>query len=115
SLIFGMQPHGAMHGKFPFDVAVNEPEGYGLYQRGLPKITQTMQQTLDWLINTHFFNVRAALNNQFIIDPSKVVIRDAEDGGPGFIYRLRPSAYGSDVRTFFYQIPVQDMTRGHVA
>src|SRR5207244_2818945 len=27
----------------------------------------------------------------------------------------RPSAYGSDVRTFFYQIPVQDMTRGHVA
>jgi hypothetical protein len=42
------------------------------------------------------------------------VISDAEDGGPGFIYTLRPEAYGSDVRTFFYQIPVQDMTRGHM-
>jgi len=69
---------------------------------------------MDWLLNTHFFNVRAALNNQFLVDPSKVIIEDAEDGGPGFIYRLRPEAYGSDVRTFFHQIPVQDMTQAHV-
>jgi hypothetical protein len=38
----------------------------------------------------------------------------AEKGGPGFVYRLRPEAYGQDIRTFFHQIPVQDMTRGHV-
>lgn len=115
SLLIGAQPLGSAHGQFPFDVMSGEVEGYGLWTRGLPEIVRPVQNTLDWLINTHFYNVRAALNNQFIIDPSKIVIRDAEDGGPGFIYRLRPEAYGSDVRTFFYQVPVQDMTRGHIS
>jgi hypothetical protein len=115
SLLIGAQPLGSAHGKFPFDIMVGEVEGYGLWTRGTPEIVRPVQNTVDWLLNTHFYNVRAALNNQFIIDPSKIVVRDAEDGGPGFIYRLRPEAYGSDVRTFFYQVPVQDMTRGHVA
>lgn len=114
-VILGAQPLGTAHGKFPFTVAESEVEGYGVYNRGIPEIVRPVQNTMDWLLNTHFFNVRAALNNQFLIDPSKVIITDAEDGGPGFIYRLRPEAYGSDVRSFFHQIPVQDMTQGHVA
>jgi hypothetical protein len=115
STIIGAQPLGAAHGKFPFDVGETEVEGYGLFTRGIPEIMRPLQNTMDWLINTHFFNVRAAMNNQFIIDPSKIVVDDAEDGGPGFIYRLRPEAYGSDVRSFFYQIPVVDMTKGHIS
>jgi hypothetical protein len=114
SLLIGAQPHGAANGQFPFDVSIQEVEGYGLWPRGLPEITIDIQNTLDWLINQHFFNVRASMNNQFIIDPSKIVVRDAEDGGPGFIYRLRPEAYGQDISKFFYQVQVQDMTRGHV-
>lgn len=115
SIILGAQPLGSAHGKFPFTIGETEVEGYGLFARGLPEIVRPLQNTMDWLINTHFYNVRAAMNNQFIIDPSKIVVSDAEDGGPGFIYRLRPEAYGSDVRSFFYQIPVQDMTKGHMA
>lgn len=114
STLLGVQPLGAAHGKFPFCVGETEVEGYGIFNRGIPEIMRPLQNTMDWLINTHFYNVRAAMNNQFIIDPSKIVVDDAEDGGPGFMYRLRPEAYGSDVRSFFYQIPVQDMTRGHV-
>jgi hypothetical protein len=70
---------------------------------------------MDWLINSHFYNVRAALNNQFVVDPSKIVIDDTEDGGPGFIYRLRPEAYGTDITKFFYQVPVADITRAHMS
>jgi hypothetical protein len=70
---------------------------------------------MDWLINTHFYNVRASLNNQFVVDPSKIVIDDTEDGGPGFIYRLRPEAYGSDITKFFYQVPVTDITRANMS
>lgn len=114
SVIIGAQPLGSFHGKFPFDIGNFEPEGYGLYPRGVTKISAPIQQTVDWLLNTHFFNVRAALNNQFIIDPSKIVVKDAEDGGPGFIYRLRPEAYGSDINTFFKQVPVVDVTQRHV-
>lgn len=115
ALIIGAQPHGAMHGQFPFAVLESEVEGYGSWNRGLPSVVEPIQNTVDWLINTHFFNVRAAMNNQFILDPSKIVAKDAETAGAGFIWRLRPEAYGQDIRTFFHQIPVQDMTRGHVA
>lgn len=114
SKLLGAQPYGSAHGQFPFSILESEVEGYGLFSRGIPEIIRPIQNTMDWLINTHFFNVRAALNNQFIIDPSKIVIDDAEDGGAGFIYRLRPEAYGSDVRSFFYQIPVQDFTKQHM-
>lgn len=112
--IIGVQPHGAMHCKYPYAVLESEVEGYGTFNRGLPEIAEPLQNTMDWLINQHFFNVRAALNNQFIIDPSKIVARDAEKGGPGFVYRIRPEAYGQDIKTFFHQIPVNDVTRTHV-
>lgn len=115
STLLGAQPLGAMHGKFPYTIGEAEVEGYALYNRGIPEIVTPIQNTMDWLINTHFFNVRAAMNNQFIIDPTKIAIEDTEDGGPGFIYTLRPEAYGTDVRSFFYQVPVQDMTKGHIA
>lgn len=113
--IIGCQPHGAAHGEFPFSVIESEIEAYGSWNRGVIDVLEPIQNTMDWLINTHFFNVRAALNNQFIIDPSKIVAKDAEDGGPGFRYRLRPEAYGTDVRSFFHQIPVQDVTRGNIS
>ncbi len=114
STVIGAQPHGAMHGKFPYAILESEIEAYGSFNRGFPEIIEPLQNTLDWLINQHFFNVRAALNNQFIIDPSKIVARDTEDGGPGFVFRLRPEAYGQDIRAFFHQVPVADVTRQHI-
>jgi hypothetical protein len=114
-VLLGAEPLGNAHGKFPFSVIETEIEGYGLYSRGLPEIIDPIQRTMDWLINSHFYNVRASLNNQFIIDPSKIVIDDAEDGGPGFIYRLRPEAYGTDITKFFFQVPVADVTRAHMS
>lgn len=114
ALLIGCQPHGAMHGKFPYAVLEQEVEAYGTWNRGLPEILEPVQNTLDWLINQHFFNVRAAMNNQFIIDPSKLVMKDAEEAGPGFVWRMKPEAYGQDIKSFFYQVPVMDMTRGHV-
>lgn len=112
--IIGCQPHGAAHGRFPYEVLEFEIEGYGLTGRGMPEIAKDLQNTIDWLVNQHFYNVRAALNNQFILDPTKIVAKDAEDGGPGFRYRLRPEAYGQDIRTFFHQVQVQDVTRQHL-
>lgn len=110
STIVGVTPLGLAHCRFPFDVLEGEVEGYGIFSRGIPEILQPMQQTVDWLVNTHFFNVRQTLNNQFIVDPSKLVIRDVQNGGPGFIWRLRPEAYGADLDKIFKQVPVTDVT-----
>lgn len=113
-LIIGASPLGYTHGEFPFDVLECEVEGYGLHTRGVPEIMESTQNTLDWLLNVHFYNVRAALNNQFIVDPSKLVVKDVQNSGPGFIWRLRPEAFGTDIRSMFHQVQVQDVTRGHM-
>jgi hypothetical protein len=114
SLIVGAQPLGTYHCQFPFNILESEVEGYGLYTRGTPKILEPIQQTVDWLVNTHFYNVRQTLNNQFIVDPSKLVIKDVKNSGPGFIWRLRPEAYGSDLDKIFKQVPVTDVTARHL-
>ena len=105
-IIVGASPLGYVHCQFPFDVMESEVEGYGLYARGISEIGEPIQQTMDWLLNTHFFNVRAALNNQFIVDPSKLVLKDVQKGGPGFIWRLCPEAYGTDLSKMFMQVPI---------
>ncbi len=115
AIIFGASPLGYAHCKFPFDVGESEIEGYGMFTRGIPEIMAPIQNTMDWLINTHFFNVRSAINNQFIVDPSKLVIKDVQNTGPGFIWRLRPEAYGTDITKMFHQVQVQDVTRTHFA
>jgi hypothetical protein len=114
-LVVGATPLGLVHCQFPFDVLECEIEGYGEYARGMPEIMTGIQETIDWLINSHFFNVRAALNNQFIVDPSKLVIKDVQNSGPGFIWRLRPEAYGTDITKMFAQVQVSDVTRTHLA
>jgi len=115
SLLCGATPLGMWHCQFPFDILENEVEGYGLYSRGIIEITDPIQNTVDWLLNSHFYNVRQSLNNQFIVDPSKLVIKDVQNSGPGFLWRLRPEAYGTDLNTMFKQVDVVDVTRAHMS
>lgn len=114
-LVIGATPLGLVHCQFPFDVMECEVEGYGEFARGMPEIMNDIQNTVDWLVNSHFYNVRAALNNQFIVDPSKLVIKDVQNSGPGFIWRLRPEAYGTDISKMFAQVQVTDVTRTHLS
>lgn len=114
ALIIGATPLGYMHGKFPFTILESEVEGYSMLSRGIPEIVAPLQNTMDWLLNSHFYNVRAALNNQFIVDPSKLVLKDVESGEPGFIWRLRPEAFGADLNTIFKQVQVTDVTRSNM-
>lgn len=114
SLVIGAQPLGAIHNKFPFAILEMEPEGYGLLPRGMPEIIEPVQNTMDWLVNTHFYNVRKVLNDQFVVDPSRVVMKDVLDPLPGGIIRLRPQGYGSDTRTAVSQLQVQDITQNHI-
>ena len=113
-VLVSAQPLGLLHGKFPFDVIPFETEGYNVYNRSMLEILTPLNKTMEWLFNTHFFNVRAALNNTFAVDPSKVVLKDFENRGPGKLIRLKPAAYGQDIRSFISQFPVSDATGNHL-
>jgi hypothetical protein len=113
--IIGVTPLGLMHGMFPFDVGEPELDAYAEITRSVPDIMKGVGDTLDWLVNSHMWNVRQTMNNQFVGDPSKLFMKDFMNANqPGFFLRLRPEAYGTDVRTVLSQIPVMDVTRQHL-
>ena len=113
-IALGAQPLGANHDKFPYAVLEYEPEGYSIASRGIPEILKPVNDTMDWLINSHLYNVRKALNDQFVLDPTKVELSDLENPLPGGVIRLSPGAYGDDVSKAITQLPVNDVTRSHL-
>lgn len=114
TVLLGCQPHGAFHCMYPFSVLSLEPEGYGLVTRGIPELLEPVQNTVDWLVNSHFFNVRAVLNNKLIVDPSRLVMKDVLDPLPGGVVRMKPEAYGTDAKTTYSQLTVTDVTQNHL-
>lgn len=115
TVLIGARPLGEYHNKFPFEVIEQEIEGYALFKRGMMEQLQPMNDIISWLFNSHFYNVRAALNNQLVYDPSRVNQADLLSKEPGKMIRLKPDAYGSDVRTVVTQLKVADITRSNIS
>ena len=113
-VIIQAKPLGYYHDKFPFEVLEQEVDGHALYARSMMEITRPLNDVLTWLVNSHFYNVRKSLNDQFVADPSRIVMKDLMNPEPGKLIRLKPAAYGADVRTVVSQLPVQDITRSHL-
>src|SRR5690606_13905873 len=114
NMILGARPHEAYHAKHPFNCIMMEPEAYGLVSRGLPEVNQSIQNVMDWLINSHMYNVRQTMNNQFLVDPSRLIMSDFNNPMAGGGIRAKMAAYGTDLRMAVTQLPVQDVTRGHL-
>jgi hypothetical protein len=115
SLVLGASPLNNYHCNFPYDLMKLDPDAYTSYSRGIPRVGKPVQDTMTWLLNTHFYNVRAALQNLFIVDPSRVSLADLEDPLPGGIVRVREAFYGQDVRTAVQQIDIKDFTQQHLS
>jgi hypothetical protein len=113
-VVIGARPQGCYHNKYPFAVIEYELDAYALFKRSMLEVISPLQDTLDWLINSHLYNVRQTLNNQLVADPSKVVMKDLMDPRAGKLIRLRPDAYGTDVRTVVHQLQVVDITQTHL-
>jgi len=108
------RPFEALHAKFPFHLLLNEVDGYSISPRSMLEILEPMNDALTWLLNSHMFNVRATLNNQFVYDPSRIVTKDLTRRGAGKLIRLKEAAYGTDVRSSIAQLPIGDVTQGHL-
>jgi len=114
SVVIEARPLGYIHDRFPLAQLETEMDAYFHHSRSLLEVYEPVQNTLDWLVNSHFYNVRQVLNNQFILDPSRVNIRDFERNDPGLAVRMSPAGYGTDPRTAVHQLPVADVTQGHL-
>lgn len=110
------RPMGEYHGKFGIFVQTYEQDLYSWVTRGMLETVRPMQDVLDWLINSHIFNIRKVLNDMMVVDPSMVTISDLTDPMPGRLIRLRPRAYGvaGAAAQSIQQLQVQDVTQTHL-
>lgn len=114
SLIVCARPMDSYSNMWPFAITPGEVEGYDRVPRSVLETTEALNNTLSWLLNSHMYNVRAALNNQLIVDPSRLMISDLMGPNPGKLVRMKPTAYGQDVRTMYSQIAATDITRSNI-
>jgi len=102
------------HGEHPCVVIEPGTFGYGFGQPGTLDFLGPIQDSLSWFMNSHIYNVRTALNNMWVVDPSMIEMQDLKNPAPGKTIRLKRSAYGQDVKMALQQLQVQDVTKGHM-
>jgi hypothetical protein len=101
------------HDMHPVVVAEPYATGYGFGNLGLSDYLASTQDTISWLANSRMHNVKSVLNDMIIVNPSMIEMTDLKQGGPGKHIRLKPSAYGKDVRSVITQLNINDVTTGH--
>lgn len=107
-------PLGYDHDMHPVVVAEPNSLGYGFGHLSKVDFLTPLQDGMSWLFNSHIYNVRTALNNMFIVDPSMVEMQDLKNPEAGKLVRLKRAAYGRDVRTALTQLQTIDITRSHL-
>lgn len=103
------------HGEHPVVVAEPYGSGYDFGSAGMADFIGPLQDAMSWFLNSHMENVRSSINNQFIVDPFAVEMKDVNRPGPGKTIRLKRSALNRDVGSAIKQLEVKDITRGHMS
>lgn len=114
SVIIEAAPASNLHCKFPYIALELEQDAYKLFNASPSHQLVPLVDMMSWMFNTHITNVRRAVNDQWIYDPSMVVEADILSEDPGKRIRARPAAYGEPLDKLVHQLPVTDVTRTHV-
>jgi len=102
------------HNMYPGAVFAPDYDGYSLAPISRLEINSGMQTVLDFLFNSHIENVRKAINDMLVVDPFLLNMADFDKPGAGRLLRLRRAAWGRGVENSIMQLPVVDVTRGHM-
>lgn len=113
AVVIGAQPLGLYHDKFPFDIMEYGFGAHEFIKDSLIDVMTPLIDTMSWLFNSRFYNVRKSANDQKVVDPSRVVMKDVTSPIERGIIRLKPEAYGTDARQAVHQLAVPDVTAGH--
>jgi len=78
------------------------------------EVVYGLQKYMNWLVNSRVANVRKALNDMFIVDPSLINYHDLLNPEPGKLLRLRRRRWGRGVQGAVEQLRVADVTGGNM-
>jgi hypothetical protein len=113
-VIISARPMNLNHNMFPIAVCAPDSDGYSVSPVSRLEVVHGLQTTLDWLFSSHVSNVRKAINDMLVVDPSLINVPDLEDPAPGKLIRLRRAAWGKGVKDAVAQLNVHDITANHI-
>lgn len=114
-IIYG-EPIDTPNSQYPLIGGELFPDGHRFLENvSYLDLGSPMQQAASFLINSRMDNVRLNLNGQWVVDPNAIEIPDFKRSKHGKILRLKQSARNRDVRSAIQQLPVADITAGHIA
>lgn len=112
--IIQAEPLGMIHGNHPYVCSEPTSFGHDFMSVAMSDMIGPFQDIMSWLISSRMENVRTAINNQFVADPSRVEVNDIRTSAIGRIIRLKQQAMGLPVKEAIMQLLVQDVTQGHL-
>lgn len=112
--VIGARPLGLYHNKFPYSVIEYGMGASEFVKLSMIDVIKPLTDSLSWLFNVHFFNVRKALNDTRVVDPSRVSMSDVLRPGAGGVIKLKPQAYGTNPKEAIHQLQTTDVTRTHL-
>lgn len=115
-VIISAQKVDYMHGKFPVVVSASNFDGYSATPVSKLSMVHDVQTLINFMYTSHVHNVRKALNDMFIVDPSIINYYDIINPEPGKVIRTRRAAWGNQMLDHaFKQLDVRDVTQNHTA
>lgn len=115
SIIISAQPLDLDHNMYPVGVVAPDYDGYSASPISRIEVSLGMQNIVDWLFNSHIANVRKAVNDMLVVDPSLINMNDLRKPGPGKIIRTRRANWGKGVQNAVEQLKITDITQRNMA
>lgn len=111
-LIVRAQPTDLPYDGFPISVGAPESDGYSALPLSKLELIHGMHETANWLLNAHIRGAVNQVRNRYIVDPTKIMIKDLVSGSD--IIRTQTIGFDQKVGNAIMQLPITDVTRSHL-
>lgn len=105
---------GLNHGMKPIAAISPDYDGYSVSPISRMEMINGLQKVTNFLFNSHITNVRKAINDMLIVDPSLINMDSLSNPEPGKLITIRRAAWGRGVENAVQQLAINDVTRQHM-
>ena len=121
TVIIRAHPSSYEHGQFTYSVIESNYDAHALYNPGNIENVSGLQRFMNWMLNSHFENIRKMLNDVLVYAPS--LIEESDLLSPGPARHVRLSSKGEELLLsgilqpgqFVQQLQVGDVTGPHLS
>ena len=102
------------HGQKPVVCYAPDYDGYSAAPISKMEMSYGLQHLANFMFNSHVANVRKALNDMLVVDPTLINVNDVLNPSPAKVIRLRKNAWGKGVQGAVEQLRITDVTSRHI-